>query len=160
MLTFRSTELQREITINEVYELQLEETRKLHVELTMSIHMMDDAIREAFRLENEAGVPFDRDWMHKARYKRRVTIAFACEAKRRLLKLDGIELVEANRRQTLLEVQRDKFIKLKQMRIRNLLVEELGPGVYEEIESEAHEEAEAEFKAWLAEKGYKQFYVT
>lgn len=160
MLTFRSTELQREITINEVYDLGLEDVRKLHVELTMSIHVMDDSIREAFRLENEAGYPFDRDWMHKVRYKRRVAIAFACEAKRRLLKLDGIELAEANKRQTLLEIQRDKFIKLKQARIRNLLVEELGPGVYEEIENDAHEEAETEFKAWLAEKGYKQFYVT
>lgn len=140
--------------------MPLEDARKLHVELTMAIHMMDDSIREAYRLDNEAGVAFDRDWMHKARYKRRITIAFACETKRRLLKLDGVELVEANKRQSLLEAQREKFIKIKQSRIRALLAEELGPGVYEEIENDAHEEAEVEFKAWLQENDYKQFYVT
>jgi len=120
---------------------------------------MDDSIREAYRLENEAGVLFDRDWMHKARKKRRITLAFATEAKRCLLKLEGIDGGFGERR-SLIDVQREKFMQIKQSRLRSLLADELGPGVYEEIENEAHEDAEGEFKAWLEENSYQQFYVT
>jgi hypothetical protein len=159
MLTFRSTELQREIEIGSVHDLQLEEVRRFHVELTLAVHTMDDSIREAYRLENEAGVLFDRDWMHKARKKRRITLAFATEAKRCLMKLEGIDGGFGERR-SLIDVQREKFMQMKQSRLRSMLAEELGPGVYEEIENDAHEEAEIAFKAWLKENSYQQFYVT
>lgn len=156
-LTFRSHEFGRDVALEEVYELGLEDARRFHVELTMAVQGMDDAIMQALRLENDAGMPFDRDWMHKTRKKRRITIAFASEAKRRLMKLEGFEPLK---RQSLCDAQRAKFQVLRHDRLRELLKEELGPGVLEEIENEAHEAAEKQFKAWLAENKYEQVYIT
>lgn len=160
MLTFRSYELDREVKIEEIHELDLDTCRRLHVELTMAVQAMDDSIKEAFRLESDAGVPFDRDWMHRARKKRRISLSFATEAKRRLLKLEGIDGTELRQKRSLLEAQRNKFLGIRHEKLRDLLREELGPGVLEEIESEAHELAEESFKDWLREHGYEQIYVT
>jgi hypothetical protein len=57
-------------------------------------------------------------------------------------------------------MQRDKFSVFRNDRLRELLKEELGPGVLEEIECEAHEEAEELFKAWLEKEGHQPVYVT
>jgi predicted metal-dependent hydrolase len=159
-LTFNSREMGREIAIEAIHEMELDEVRRFHVELTMAIQGMDDTIGEARRLERDAGLPFDRDWMHKARKKRRITIAFASEAKRRLLKLEGVDVTEERQRRSLYEAQRNRFVGLRHDRLRGLLKEELGPGVLEELESEAHEAAEADFKGWLEEHGYEQLYTT
>jgi hypothetical protein len=160
MLTFKSYELDREVKIEEIHELDLETCRRLHIELTMAVQAMDDSIKEAFRLEADAGVPFDRDWMHRARKKRRISLSFATEAKRRLLKLEGVDGTELRQKRSLLEAQRNKFLGMRHEQLRGLLREELGPGVLEEIEAEAHELAESEFKGWLEEQGYEQLYVT
>jgi predicted metal-dependent hydrolase len=159
-LTFNSREMGREIAIEAIHEMELDEVRRFHVELTMAIQGMDDTIGEARRLERDAGLPFDRDWMHKARKKRRITIAFASEAKRRLLKLEGVDVTEERQRRSLYEAQRNRFMGLRHDRLRALLKEELGPGVLEELESEAHEAAETDFKGWLDEHGYEQLYTT
>lgn len=160
MLTFRSIETGREVKIEEIHEMDLDTCRQLHVELTMAVQAMDDSIKEAFRLETDAGVPFDRDWMHRARKKRRITLAFATEAKRRLFALEGIDGTELRQKRSFLEAQRHKFLGMRHERLRDLLREELGPGVLEEMEAEAHDLAEADFKAWLGEHGYEQLYVT
>lgn len=160
MLTFRSIELEREVKIEEIHELDLDTCRRLHVELTMAVQAMDDSIREAFRLEADAGVPFDRDWMHRARKKRRITLSFATEAKRRLFKLEGIDGTELRQKRSFLDAQRNKFLGMRHEKLRELLREELSPGVLEEIESEAHDLAEQEFKHWLTEHGYEQLYIT
>lgn len=159
-LTFRSREFGRDIAINEVHELPLDEARRFHVELTLAVQGMDDAISEAIRLENDAGIPFDRDWMHKTRMKRRITIAFASEAKRRLLKLEGLEAFDPRKRRSQYEAQRSKFQVMRHDKLRELLKDELGPGVLEEIECEAHEAAEEAFKQWLTESGQEAVYVT
>lgn len=159
-LTFQSRELGRPIEIAEVHDMPLEEVRTFHVELTLAIQGMDDSIGEAHRLERDAGVPFDRDWMHKARKKRRITIAFASEAKRRLLKLEGVDGTELRQRRSHQEAQRTKFLGMRHDRLRELLKEELGPGVLEELETEAHDAAEKEFQEWLEEHGYEQLYAT
>jgi hypothetical protein len=160
-LKFRSKQLDREVAIHEIYDLNLEQAQAFHVELTIAILEMSDAISEAFRRHDEAGVPFDYDWMHKARKKRRITLAFATEAKRRLLKLEGVDAAEVLRkRRSHYEVQRDRFAAMRQERLRELLKEELGPGVLEEIECEAHEAAEKDLKEWLLEHGHEQIYVT
>ncbi len=159
-LTFNSRELGQIVPIEAICEMDLEQARAFHVELTMAIQGMDDAIGEANRLEHDAGVPFDRDWMHKARKKRRITIAFASEAKRRLLKLEGLEGADMRQKRSIYEAQRNKFQTLRHDRLRELLKEELGPGVLEEIEADAHETAERDLKAWLEEHGYEQVYVT
>jgi hypothetical protein len=156
-LTFRSHEFEREIAIEEIYEMPLEDARRFHLELTLAIQSMDDSIGEANRLEVDAGVRFDRDWMHKARKKRRITVAFASEAKRRVMKLEGFEPA---RRQSIVDAQRAKFQTMRHDKLRELLKEELGPGVLEEIECEAHEVAEGMLKAWLAENGHEQIYIT
>lgn len=159
-LTFRSIELGRDVPIESVHELELDEARRFHVELTLAVQGMDDAIREAQRIENDAGIPFDRDWMHKARKKRRITIAFAGEVKRRLLKLEGLEGADVRQKRSAYEAQRSKFQTMRHDRLRDLLKDELGPGVLEEIEQEAHETAEKEFDAWLKDQGYERIYVT
>jgi hypothetical protein len=159
-LIFPSRELDRQITLPDLWNMELDDVRQFHVELTLAVQGMDDAIREAQRIENDAGIPFDRDWMHKARKKRRITIMFASEAKRRLLKLEGLEGADVRRRRSAYEMQRDKFSVFRNDRLRELLKEELGPGVLEEIECEAHEEAEELFKAWLEKEGHQPVYVT
>lgn len=159
-LNFASKELGRTLAVSEVHELQLEDCRRFHVELVLAIQQMDDAIQEAHRLDRDAGVPCDRDWLHRTRKKRRITIAFATEAKARLLKLEGVDGVELQRRRHQVDVQREKFQRLRQNRLRDLLREELGPGVYEELEGEAYEAAEADFKLWIEENGYEQLYTT
>jgi ligand-binding sensor domain-containing protein len=159
-LTLESRELGKQIKIHEVHDLELTECRQFHTELVMMIQSMDDTIMEAVRLYNDAGVPFDQNWMHRTRMKRRIAISFATEAKRRLAKLEGVEGHGVRRKQTLHEVQRDWFVRAKQARMRELLTEELGPGVYEELDNEAHEAAEERFKAWLSEHGHEQLYVT
>lgn len=156
-LTFRSHEFNRDVAIDEVYEMGLDDARKFHVELTMAVQGLDDAIMQALRLDNDAGIRFDRDWMHKTRKKRRITIAFASETRRRLMKLEGFEPLK---RQSIYDAQRVKFQVLRHDKLRELLKEELGPGVLEEIENEAHEAAEEAFKTWLAENRYEQVYVT
>lgn len=157
-LTFRSKELEREIALDEVWEMPLETVRMFHVELTLAVQSMDDSIREAQRLENDAGVPFDRDWMHKTRKKRRITIMFASEARRRVMKLEGIDDIRQKR--SLYEYQRDRFTSIRQDLTRKLLKEELGPGVLEEIENEAHEQAEKDFAAWLKQENQTAVYIT
>jgi hypothetical protein len=159
-LIFPSRELDRQVTLPQVWEMELDEVRQFHVELTLAVQGMDDAIREAQRLENDAGISFDRDWMHKARKKRRITIMFASEAKRRLLRLEGLGGADVSRRRSTYEMQRDKFSVMRNDRLRELLKEELGPGVLEEIECEAHDDAEELFKAWLKKEGHEQVYVT
>lgn len=156
-LTFRSHEFDRDVAIEEIYEMPLQDARRFHVELTMAIQGMDDSICQATRLESDAGILFDRDWMHKTRKKRRITIAFASEAKRRLMKLEGFEPAK---RQSIYDAQRTKFQVMRHDKLRELLKEELGPGVLEEIECEAHEAAEEVFKAWLAENKYDRVYIT
>lgn len=146
--------------MSEIHEMELEACREFHVELTMAIQAMDDGIREAHRLERDAGVIYDKDWMHRARKKRRITLAFATEAKRRLLKLEGVEGGELRKKQSYYDAQREKFTRFLQERTDALLREELGPGVLEEIRHDAHEAAEADFKAWLEEHGYEQHYVS
>ncbi len=146
--------------IADVHDLELDEARRFHTELTLAVQGMDDAIREAQRLEHDAGIPFDRDWMHKARKKRRITIAFAGEAKRRLLKLEGLEGADIRQKRSAYESQRAKFQIMRHDRLRDLLKDELGPGVLEEIEQEAHEAAEKDFDLWLADQGYERVYVT
>ena len=159
MLNFNSQHLQRQVDIGEVHDLELEDCRELHVELTMAIQGIVDGIKEVHCLEREAGVPYDKDWMHRARKKRRITLAFATEAKRRLLKLEGVDGIELRKKQSYYEMQREKFLRFRQGRIDALLREELLPGVLEEIYSEAHEAAEADFKAWLDEHDYEQYYI-
>lgn len=156
-LIFRSNELEREIPIESVHEMEHGEARRFHTELTMAVLSMDDSIRDAQWREHEAGIPFDRDWMHKARKKRRITLAFASEAKRRLLKLEGVE--EVKQRRTFYEAQREKFHIMRHDRLREMLKEELGPGVLEEMEAEAHETAEKQFAAWLDEESFERFYI-
>jgi hypothetical protein len=159
-LTFRSLELKREVLIDEVHQFELDDARRFHVELTMAIQAIDDSLMEAHRLQEEAGVPCDIDWMHKARKKRRITIAFASEVKRRLMKLEGVGGMDLIRqRRSRYDAQRDRFQVMRHDKLRELLKEELGPGVLEEIENEAHEAAEEEFKKWLAAHGYEQEYV-
>ena len=72
-LNFASKELGRTLAVSEVHELQLEDCRRFHVELVLAIQQMDDAIQEAHRLDRDAGVPCDRDWLHRTRKKRRIT---------------------------------------------------------------------------------------
>ena len=155
-LIFPSRELGRDFKIPDLWDLELDDARQLHVELTLAVQGMDDAIREAQRLEHEAGIPYDRDWMHKARKKRRITIMFASEARRRLFRLEGIEDVKV--RKSLYEKQRDKFQQFRHDRLRELLKEELGPGVLEEIEEEAQETAESDFQGWLTRERHERIY--
>jgi len=160
MLTFNSQYLQRQIEISEIHDLELEDCLGFHVELTMAIQGMDDGIQEAHRLERDAGVLYDKDWMHRARKKRRITLSFATEAKRRLLKLEGVEGCELRKKQGYYDAQREKFLRFRQERTDALLREELLPGVLEEIQNEAHEAAEADLRAWLEEHGYERHYVS
>lgn len=155
--TFKSHELDRVLIIEEVHELSLSEARRFNAELTMAMSGLDQAIERAHRIEDGGGLPFDRDWMHRTLKKRRVCQAFEAEVKRRLQKLEELEQAP---RKSAMERQQARFEALRQERLRELLREELGPGVLEDIEEEAHGIAEEQFKAWLVENGQVQVFAT
>ena len=132
--TFNSKSLDRQVTLHEIHQLSTEEARKLHAELVIAVQAMDDKVNEAQIAAQASGIPADKDWIHRVKKKRRICVAFATQVK---------TLMDSAQPTT----QPASFQGAYMRRLEELLLEELGATVYDEIKAEARDLALADLGA-------------
>jgi hypothetical protein len=131
--TFNSKSLERQVSLHEINELSVTDGRKLHAELVVAVQAMDDKVNEAQIAAQASGIPADKDWIHRVKKKRRICVAFATQVK---------QVMEAPAPQQ----QSGNFVTIYQRRLDELLLEELGQTVLDEIKSEARDLALADLQ--------------
>lgn len=131
--TFNSKSLERQIALHEIHELPVTDARKLHAELVIAVQAMDDKVGEAQVMAQASGIPPDKDWMHRVKKKRRICVAFAAQVK---------QAMESSASTT----QPSSFVAVYQQRLDELLLEELGQTIFDEIKAEARDLALADLQ--------------
>jgi hypothetical protein len=132
--TFNSKSLEREVSLHQIYELTPSEARNLHAELVIAVQSMDEKVSEAIASEHASGIPADKDWIHRVKKKRRICVAFATQVK---------QMLDAPQQQA---VPVSNFTTIFQRRFEELLLEELGQTVFDEIKAEARDLALADLQ--------------
>jgi hypothetical protein len=132
--TFNSKSLEREVSLHQIYELTPSEARNLHAELVIAVQSMDEKVSEALAAEHASGIPADKDWIHRVKKKRRICVAFATQAK---------QMLDAPQQQA---APVSNFTTIFQRRFEELLLEELGRTVFDEIKAEARDLALADLQ--------------
>jgi hypothetical protein len=131
--TFNSKSLEREVSLHQIYELTPSEARNLHAELVIAVQSMDERVSEVLATEHASGIPADKDWIHRVKKKRRICVAFATQVKQ-MLDAPPAPATTAN------------FTTIFQRRFEELLLEELGQTVFDEIKAEARDLALADLQ--------------
>jgi len=132
--TFNSKSLEREVSLHQIYELTPSEARNLHAELVIAVQSMDEKVSEALASEHASGIPADKDWIHRVKKKRRICVAFATQVK---------QMLDAPQQQA---APVSNFTTIFQRRFEELLLEELGQTVFDEIKTEARDLALADLQ--------------
>jgi len=132
--TFNSKSLEREVSLHQIYELTPSEARNLHAELVIAVQSMDEKVSEAIASEHASGIPADKDWIHRVKKKRRICVAFATQVK---------QMLDAPQQQA---APASNFTTIFQRRFEELLLEELGQTVFDEIKAEARDLALADLQ--------------
>jgi len=132
--TFNSKSLEREVSLHQIYELTPSEARNLHAELVIAVQSMDEKVSEALASEHASGIPADKDWIHRVKKKRRICVAFATQVK---------QMLDAPQQQA---APVSNFTTIFQRRFEELLLEELGKTVFDEIKAEARDLALADLQ--------------
>ena len=132
--TFNSKSLEREVSLHQIYELTPSEARNLHAELVIAVQSMDEKVSEALASEHASGIPADKDWIHRVKKKRRICVAFATQVK---------QMLDAPQQQA---APVSNFTTIFQRRFEELLLEELGQTVFDEIKAEARDLALADLQ--------------
>jgi len=132
--TFNSKSLEREVSLHQIYELTPSEARNLHAELVIAVQSMDEKVSEAIASEQASGIPADKDWIHRVKKKRRICVAFATQVK---------QMLDAPQQQA---APVSNFTTIFQRRFEELLLEELGQTVFDEIRAEARDLALADLQ--------------
>ena len=132
--TFNSKSLEREVSLHQIYELTPSEARNLHAELVIAVQSMDEKVSEAIASEHASGIPVDKDWIHRVKKKRRICVAFATQVK---------QMLDAPQQQA---APVSNFTTIFQRRFEELLLEELGQTVFNEIKTEARDLALADLQ--------------
>jgi hypothetical protein len=132
--TFNSKSLEREVSLHQIYELTPSEARNLHAELVIAVQSMDEKVSEALASEHASGIPADKDWIHRVKKKRRICVAFATQVK---------QMLDAPQQQA---APVSNFTTIFQRRFEELLLEELGQTVFDEIRAEARDLALADLQ--------------
>ena len=130
--TFNSKSLERQVALHEIHELSVADARKLHAELVIAVQAMDDKVNEAQALAQASGIPADKDWIHRVKKKRRICVAFATQVK---------QVMESSA-----PAQPTSFVTVYQQRLDELLLEELGQTILDEIKAEARDLALADLQ--------------
>ena len=130
--TFNSKSLERQVALHEIHELSVADARKLHAELVIAVQAMDDKVNEAQALAQASGIPADKDWIHRVKKKRRICVAFATQVK---------QLMESPA-----PAQPASFVTVYQKHLEELLLEELGQTILDEIKAEARDLALADLQ--------------
>jgi len=132
--TFNSKSLEREVSLHQIYELTPSEARNLHAELVIAVQSMDEKVSEALASEHASGIPADKDWIHRVKKKRRICVAFATQVK---------QVMESS---ASTPQQPASFVTVYQQRLDELLLEELGQTILDEIKAEARDLALADLQ--------------
>jgi hypothetical protein len=132
--TFNSKSLEREVSLHQIYELTPSEARNLHAELVIAVQSMDEKVSEALASEHASGIPADKDWIHRVKKKRRICVAFATQVK---------QMLDAPQQQA---APVSNFTTVFQRRFEELLLEELGQTIFDEIKAEARDLALADLQ--------------
>jgi hypothetical protein len=132
--TFNSKSLEREVSLHQIYELTPSEARNLYAELVIAVQSMDEKVSEALASEHASGIPADKDWIHRVKKKRRICVAFATQVK---------QMLDAPQQQA---APVSNFTTIFQRRFEELLLEELGQTVFDEIKAEARDLALADLQ--------------
>jgi len=133
--TFNSKSLERQVALHQIHELSAAEARKLHAELVIAVQAMDDKVNEAQVAAQASGIPADKDWIHRVKKKRRICVAFATQVK---------QVMESSA--PVPQAQPTSFVTIYQQRLDELLLEELGQTVFDEIKAEARDLALADLQ--------------
>jgi len=131
--TFNSKSLERQVALHEIHELSAADARKLHAELVIAVQAMDDKVNEAQVAAQASGIPADKDWIHRVKKKRRICVAFATQVK---------QVMDSSTP----TAQPNSFVTVYQQRLDELLVEELGQTIFDEIKAEARDLALADLQ--------------
>ena len=131
--TFNSKSLERQVSLHDIHELSAPDARKLHAELVIAVQAMDDKVNEAQITAQASGIPADKDWIHRVKKKRRICVAFATQVK---------QIMETSSTPQ----QPASFVTVYQQRLDELLLEELGQTVFDEIKAEARDLALADLQ--------------
>lgn len=131
--TFNSKSLERQVALHEIHELTAPDARKLHAELVIAVQAMDDKVNEAQVAAQASGIPADKDWIHRVKKKRRICVAFATQVK---------QVMDSSTP----TAQPNSFVTVYQQRLDELLVEELGQTIFDEIKAEARDLALADLQ--------------
>lgn len=133
--TFNSKSLERQVALHEIHQLSVADARKLHAELVIAVQAMDDKVNEAQVMAQASGIPADKDWIHRVKKKRRICVAFATQVK---------QVMESSAPAS--QAQPTSFVTVYQQRLDELLLEELGQTVFDEIKAEARDLALADLQ--------------
>lgn len=133
--TFNSKSLERQVALHEIHELSVADARKLHAELVIAVQAMDDKVNEAQAAAQASGIPADKDWIHRVKKKRRICVAFATQVK---------QVMESSTPTP--AAQPTSFVTVYQQRLDELLLEELGQTIFDEIKAEARDLALADLQ--------------
>lgn len=132
-LTFLSKSLERVVLLDELPCLTYQELQAFRGELVVAGRSMQTALNAALKDEEVTGVPLDTDWIHKIRKKMEVCASF-CTAIEKLL--------EQN--------LPNGFLKtLVAKKLKDLLIEELGERLYQELKDEARDLALSDLQAQI-----------
>lgn len=130
-LTFLSKALNRVVSVEELPVMSSADLNAFNAELAVAVRSMEDALSDALRREVETGEILDSDWVHKVRKKMRVAMAFRGNI---------IQILSSTNHGPSLE-------ELVQIKLDELLIEELGERLYSEMKEEAKELAVEDLRA-------------
>lgn len=119
-LTFASRSLQRTFALEDLTALTKTQLRILHGELVKAIEAMDTKIEEV-QTEEQLGVDPENNWLHRVSKKKAICETFAEQVTELLLETSV------------------SFEQVYRMKLDELVLDELGATVWQEIKNEALE---------------------
>lgn len=119
-LTFASRSLQRTFALEDLTALTKTQLRVLHDELAKAIEAMSTKIEEV-QTEEQLGADPEGNWLHRVSKKKAICETFMAQVAELLLEVNV------------------SFEQLYRMKLDELLLDELGAAVWQEIKNEAME---------------------
>ena len=136
-LTFHSKSLNRVVAMDELEQLNSSDLYRFNGELVMAARSMENALSDALQKEIHTGEPVDPDWVHKIRKKMGICNAFRTNA---------MQLLKVPQKREIVEIQKaapepdDKLVTgLAEVKLQELLIDELGERLFKELQEEAIE---------------------
>lgn len=145
-LTFHSDALNRTVQFDQVGNLEQEDLKVFHKELTGIVQSLEGVISTAKQRERASGVPVNQDWLHRVTTKRRVALKFASEA---FSQLNGGTTVK----------QRIEYDKIYRIKLREFLEAEFDADELAQIDRDLIAATKKEYSAWLENTNQRMWFV-